>query len=302
MKKLLVIFISVLLALTANLSVFAAYELEDFTIPETGILFQFNGNADDAFGNISGSIVGDPQFVEGRDNVQNGAIYFDSPDQHVALLKNDIPGDWTASFWVKQTELPNYSFLCTSIKGSLRLNQLNTGTVGATINDVVDNSTAYEVELDKWTMLTFVHVADDASTHVYADGEYIDSMFGELALPFTLLGNESAELKGWQIAPMYAMDDVWFFGRALSEEEVLNLYKTNSVDGKGLTPEQSEDSEPVVDETPEAAVEIPAADAAESKPVAAPQTSDMTAGLAAVASLCAAAIIYLRKGARKQSA
>ena len=49
MKKLLVIFISVLLALTANLSVFAAYELEDFTIPETGILFQFNGNADDAF-------------------------------------------------------------------------------------------------------------------------------------------------------------------------------------------------------------------------------------------------------------
>ena len=77
-------------------------------------------------------------------------------------------------------------------------------------------------------------------------------------------------MKGWQIAPMYAMDDVWFFGRALSEEEVLNLYKTNSVDGKGLTPEQSEDSEPVVDETPEAAVEIPAADAAESKPVAAP--------------------------------
>ena len=89
-------------------------------------------------GNISGTIVGDPQFVEGRDNVQNGAIYFDSPDQHVALLKNDI-GRLDRQLLGEADRASNYSFLkkkkkkkkkkCTSIKGSLRLNQTNTGTV-----------------------------------------------------------------------------------------------------------------------------------------------------------------------------
>ena len=107
---------------------------------------------------------------------------------------------------------------------------------------------------------------------------------------------------------MYAMDDVWFIGRTLSEDEVKNLYTTNSIDGNGLTlpvaaAEEPVAEEPVVDEpaveepvADEPAVEEPVIDEPmEETIVTAPQTGDGLMIFAAISALSAAAFTLLRK-------
>lgn len=102
---------------------------------------------------------------------------------------------------------------------------------------------------------------------------------------------------------MYAMDDVWFIGRTLSEDEVKNLYTTNSIDGNGLTLPVAAAEEPVVDEptveepvVDEPTVEEPVIDEPmEETIVTAPQTGDGLMMFAAISALSAAAFTLLRK-------
>lgn len=56
MKKVLIPIVAPILATLLFVSVFAECTAEDFTIPETGVLFQFYGDANDAFGNLNGTI------------------------------------------------------------------------------------------------------------------------------------------------------------------------------------------------------------------------------------------------------
>ena len=74
MKKALFLLSAVLLIAVMAIPVLAEFDLEDFTIPDTGVHFAFNGDAKDEFGNVTGELVGDPTFVEGRDGTANGAV------------------------------------------------------------------------------------------------------------------------------------------------------------------------------------------------------------------------------------
>ncbi|MBR5365397.1 MAG: hypothetical protein IK132_04065 [Clostridia bacterium] len=233
----------------------AVLPTEAIDIPDGGLWFPFDGNAEEASGAISGKLRGNPGFVEGRDGTADGAIYFETEDQAVALQIDDIWGNWTASFWVKAYDAPYHVFLCSSMTGSLRVVQDN-GRVGATINGVVDNSVPYTIPLDTWTMLTFAYDDDVECTSVYINGEFFDAMFGLQPLGMTLIGNDAPEQKGWQSAPNYVLDDAWFFGRLLTDEDIRTLYETNTVP----LPEVTEPAEPEAEitETPDIPEENPA--------------------------------------------
>ncbi len=212
----------------AALPVSAELPTKTFDIPESGLWFRFDGDAEEASGALTGKLRGSPGFVEGRDGTPEGAIYFETEDQAVALQIDDVEGNWTASFWVKPDAVTKHSFLCSSITGSLRVIQDN-GKVGATMNGIVDRSVPYQIPLDTWTMLTFAYDDDMELTSVYVNGEFFDGMYGWQTLGLTLIGNDAPEQKGWQSAPQYALDDTWFFGRLLTDEEILSLYETNTV-------------------------------------------------------------------------
>ena len=81
------------------LPVSASLPTKAFDIPENGLLFRFDGNADEASGAVSGKLRGSPRYVEGRDGTPEGAIFLETEDQAVALGLNDVDGSWTASFW-----------------------------------------------------------------------------------------------------------------------------------------------------------------------------------------------------------
>ncbi len=253
-----------LFAVTALLCkpVSAALPTQAIDMPESGLWFRFDGDAEEASGAVSGKLRGNPRFVEGRDGTEDGAIYFETESQSVALSIDDIEGNWTASFWVKSEGSSYHVFLCSSVTGSLRLIQ-DDGFVGATMNGILDRSVPYKVPTDEWTMLTFAYDDDIEVTSVYVNGEFLDGMYGWQTLGLTLLGNDAPEQKGWQSAPGYALDDTWFFGRLLSDEDIRTLYETNTVPLP--EPEEAPETEgPAEEEDPpiedEAAAEEPDGD------------------------------------------
>ena len=242
----------------------AALPAKPFDIPESGLWFRFDGDVEEASGALSGKLRGNPRYVEGRNGEPEGAIYFETEEDAVALSVDDIEGNWTASFWVKSTYVPHHVFLCSSMTGSLRLIQDN-GTVGATMNGIVDRSVPYQVPSDTWTMLTFTYDDDMELTSVYVNGEFFDGMYGWQTLGLTLLGNDAPEQKGWQSAPEFALDDTWFFNRLLSDDDIRTLYETNTVPAPEIPeepeePETEPESVPETEEaaTPEEAEEDPA--------------------------------------------
>ena len=109
MKKLfaaLFVFFALIVLSRAALPVSAAIPTTPFDIPDGGLWFKFDGNAEEASGALTGTLRGSPRFVEGRDGTSEGAISFETEEQAVALKIDDIEGDWTASFWVKVSGSP----------------------------------------------------------------------------------------------------------------------------------------------------------------------------------------------------
>lgn len=286
-------------------SVSAVIPTSVFDIPEAGLWFRFDGNAEEASGAVSGTLRGDPGFVEGRDGTADGAIWFETEEQSVLLGLEDIEGNWTASFWVKSSGVPYHAFLCSSLTGSLRLIQ-DDGFVGATMNGIVDRSVPYKVPNDTWTMLTFAYDNDMELTSVYVNGEFIDGMYGWQTLGLTLLGNDAPEQKGWQSAPRYALDDTWFFGRLLTDGEIRTLYETNAVPfpEKEEEPELPETEDETAEDTtePETGPEEDGEDAPEPEddPVEEAETirERKPGGFAAMGVILAAAIFLICAGAR----
>ena len=261
----LLVFCALTIFVFAAFPVSAALPTKLFDIPESGLWFPFDGNAEEASGAVTGKLRGSPRFVEGRDGTPDGAIYFETEEQSVALQLNDIEGDWTASFWVRPAAAQSYhAFLCSSLTGSLRMVQ-DDGMVGATMNGIVDRSVPYQIPIGTWTMLTFAYDDNSEVTSVYVNGEFFDGMLGWQTLGLTLIGNDAPEQKGWQSAPEYALDDTWFFGRLLSDDDIRSLYADNAVPAPPAVPAEEPEPEPEDPQDP-AAPEAPAAPADPAEP------------------------------------
>ena len=240
MKKVLILLSAVLLIALMAIPAMAEFDLEDFTIPDTGVHFGFNGDAKDEFGNVTGELVGDPTFVEGRDGTANGAIYLDDNEQYVLIGKYVDADSYTAIFWCKVEDNTEHVFLCSSMLGSIRIIHDDATHVGSTINGVADNISDYAAPREEWVMMAFVYA--DENMDIYANGEYVASLGGALPLPFTLIGNEATEQKGWQSYPFLAIDDAWFYGRAFTADEVKNMYAETG--GTASAPAAGGSSEP----------------------------------------------------------
>ena len=224
MKKALILLSAILLIAVMAIPAFAEFDLEDFTLPESGVHFGFNGDAKADGDILTGELVGDPTFVEGRDGTANGAVYLDDNEQYIFLGKYVDAENYTANFWCKVEDNTEHVFLCSSILGSIRIIHDGGVVVGNTINGVVDNKSDYAAPRNEWVMMTFVYTGADEKMDIYANGELVGSLSGALPLPFTLLGNEATEQKGWQSYPFLTLDDAWFYPRAFTADEVKATY------------------------------------------------------------------------------
>ncbi|MCP4132109.1 MAG: LamG domain-containing protein [bacterium] len=238
MKK--IIYISILLASFANFNCDNLYHDTTSRIPAASIglmtYYTFNGNANDSSGSYHGTVQGGAVLAADRYGRSNSAYDFDGTDDYITTGITDLSGNFTLSVWIypdvsqtgaiisKQTDESNnldyaefslridtYSFL------ELVLGKSNAESEIRNV-DSVENNTWYHI------IVTY-------------DGSYINCYVNGSFTGFSLLRSEERRTGSNQLrigAHRYngsvtdafkgTIDDVRIYNRALSMEEITELY------------------------------------------------------------------------------
>lgn len=180
-------------------------------------------------GEYTGSILGNPEFVDG---VRGKAIHFDGNTCIDINREDDMTNLWTASMWVKrEASSGTNAVLISGNEGEIKLDQWkNTGKVGLTKFSVVDEQFNYSAPLDEWVHLAFV--SNGSSTTLYVNGEKNGSVATAIKGPFKRIGHcakSNMESTGFMNG---AIDELKMFNRAYSDAEIAELYRADTATTK----------------------------------------------------------------------
>ncbi len=221
-----------------------------------------NESAADAIGGVNGTVVGDPNWIEGIDG---GAIdmfpaSMSASEDYIVLGEaGDITygtGDFSISFWMKTLTLSGDPALMSNKDWDSGSNigwvvawggsgdgiyQWNLDTAGAGRNDY--DPTGPETADGKWHLVTIAHDRQGMATF-YIDGEFrgevdISAHAGSsLDAEFpTVIGNDGMQNyhDKWGEYTQCAFDDVRIFNYAVDSVKVAEIY-TDFVDGVSICP------------------------------------------------------------------
>ena len=253
MKKLLLV---LTLALCAPMTF--AQSLPSY-VPTNGLVgyWGFNGNANDESGNGNNGTVNGATLTTDRFGNSNGAYSFDGTTNYVSMNLNSINNQFdtnseiTSIVWVKTSDLngPLISFQGTGgFEYDFHIGTLcdivqNSGHYGVLIRDVCcgtgNNIFGGTINDNNWHMLAIVREAN-GSILCYKDGIYEgnSSAGNNGALNFTKPYLAFGSHRGWATAGPECMscntndqqyfngklDDIAIYNRALTQEEITNLY------------------------------------------------------------------------------
>ena len=196
----------------------------------------FESDAKDIIGETQGEIKGDTDCnVEGKKgkgceffgdgNGVEDYIEFSSPTQY------DIP--WTACSWVylkENLDTRAHIFLddsdLTVNHYSLRFSMHNNKQAGFTSYIVADYYFNYEFPVNEWKFACYL--GDSAGTHLYVDGQLIESNPNIIKLPLKYVGHSplrSSPGDASSHAFIGIIDELTIFNKALTMEEINSLYK-----------------------------------------------------------------------------
>lgn len=172
--------------------------------------------AADSWGSNPGAVNG-AAWVAGK---YGNGLSFNGTSNYVSVNKADIAVPWTAAMWVSRTDSTAASVaLMGSTNAALKLEQYNnTNKVGYTKFGTADYTFNYTAPTGTWTHLAFVGTSSGVS--LYVNGAFWESNSGVVNCPMTNVGcGRSGQdyLKG-------TLDDVKIYSRALSAQEILDVY------------------------------------------------------------------------------
>ena len=159
---------------------------------------------------------------------QEGSALQFSGEGYVDLGYRDAIGDWTIGMWVKAGDtVGTNAVLVSSSVSEIKLDQWNkTGKVGITEADVADYTFDYSAPKGEWVHLTFV--GDSNGTTLYVNGEEQDHLDATIDGPMYRLGASSgSSITGYLNG---SLDDVRFYTRALSADEVAEIAQVSTDD------------------------------------------------------------------------
>lgn len=162
--------------------------------------------------------------VSWTEGVSGNGLAFDGKSGYVELGIGDLKGPWTASMWVNKAHMETTNaVLLSGSEGEIKLEQWkNTRKVGITKFGDADHTFEYEAPEGEWVHLTFV--SDGTSTSLYVNGTLKETLDVTINCPAKRIGaNDKAGLAdaGYLKA---VLDEVKIFNRALTNEEVAELY------------------------------------------------------------------------------
>ena len=159
---------------------------------------------------------------------QEGSALQFSGEGYVDLGYRDAIGDWTIGMWVKAGDtVGTNAVLVSSSVSEIKLDQWNkTGKVGITEAGVADHTFDYSAPKGEWVHLTFV--GDSNGTTLYVNGEEQDHLDATIDGPMYRLGASSgSSITGYLNG---SLDDVRFYTRALSADEVAEIAQVSTDD------------------------------------------------------------------------
>ena len=180
---------------------------------------------DAASGPYSGTMNGGVSWTEGK---YGTALHLDGTSGYIDIGAPDVQDEWTIGMWVKAGDtVGTNAVLVSSSESEIKLDQWNkTGKVGITEAGVADHTFDYSAPKGEWVHLTFV--GDGNGTTLYVNGEEQDHLDATIDGPMSRLGASSgSSITGYLNG---SLDDVRFYTRALSADEVAEIAQVTTDD------------------------------------------------------------------------
>ncbi len=210
--------------------------------------YPFNGNANDESGNgFNGVVSGELPYVSDRWGNSASAISFDAENcnSQVQATINDqlISGNLSISFWINKQgsvcEIPRYfsSYfsqvgILNNTNGHFQIIENSTGfSVNHVVGDGVVSASDYSSIDQQWTLISYVN--DGTIGYFYKNGVLFSEVNNVSNASITLgnlvnLGHLGNSWASGVTAFLGYMDDVMIWGRALSNNEIQQLYTSQS--------------------------------------------------------------------------
>ena len=220
-------------------------------VPTDGLVvyYPFNGNANDESGNGNDGTVNGATLTTDRDGNENSSYSFDGVDDFIVLFENgEINFDATDSFsyglWFKQGTSTENSYGNPAGTILASKNNVRNGTnitVGYPNNTVtffiegdqdLNNSVASSSVLNHWVYLSFVYDSSTRTLKAFNNGSKVDELVVTESLVGDLLYNSMWIGRRTNYTPLNtyvvgSIDDIGIWNRALTEEEIQNLYTSS---------------------------------------------------------------------------
>jgi hypothetical protein len=231
----------------AIISTFNIFSQIPSYIPSNGLLgwYPFNGNANDESTLGTNGTVNNVTLTSDRNNISNKAYYFNGVNSDIDLginqSINSISNDFTISYWFNATNLGSIitnqgAMILASCGDNWRFNSriVNDGRIGVSYipdgngsNWVGANSIANSVILNQW--ICFVMTRNGSTNNVYVNGNLItssqltNSPIQNSNNIITKIGRNFPSGQGQEYFTG-KIDDIGFWNRALTTQEITNLY------------------------------------------------------------------------------
>ncbi len=246
MKKLIYLFIALLC-----ISQHVTAQVPSY-VPTDGLVgyWPFNGNANDESGNGNNGTINGATSSSDRFGNENNSYSFDGVDDYIVLFENgEINFDATDSFsyglWFKQGASAENSY--GNINGTLLASKNNPWNgINITINYsnqevtfFVEGDVDFDISvvspsiLNDWVYLTFVYDSSSMTLKAFNNGSKVDELIVSDALSGELMYSSLWIGRRTNYSPnntyvVGSIDDIGIWNRALTEQEVVNLYTSNS--------------------------------------------------------------------------
>lgn len=216
-------------------------------IPTNGLVayYPLNGNTDDASGNqLNGTAFGSSNYVTDRSGNANAALSFNGFNNHIEIA--DDPKlrfrNGTIIYWLKTTAVTKQTIVAKSTYANSS-NEMYASTINDPFNGHVIfgvkynsncspnqgwrfNSSNVNVNDGQWQMIAFTIRPD--SLIIYKNGQKINAVTSNLSRIDSCVGGTLRIGRNWANDNRYFngdLDDLAFYNRPLSQQEILNIYQ-----------------------------------------------------------------------------
>jgi hypothetical protein len=196
----------------------------------------FNGNAQDGSGNGNHGTVNGATLTTDRFGNQNGAYSFDGINDYIIAnaTTNMNESSRTISLWINEIiDFGQYEFLCLGNSSST-----SWGCIASNGNMVLNHGRGctnnisqvlpINFSLSSWHHLVYVTTGVGGNTHMYFNGQYIGngynaSTVGSCASNYLYFGVDIFSIFEFLSG---SLDDIGIWNRALTQQEITNLYNS----------------------------------------------------------------------------